>query len=203
MGQRILSKSWNERIAEALKESSDRSSVILVASWADELLRMRLESMFSKGNLKSRRDLYEGNGPFSTLSAKINAAFTAGWIESDVYHDLHKLRKIRNEFAHSIDIQSIYDEPTRDWVTTLRVPRRAYHDWGEVGFAATDDGVVIYSGERPPEAREPIHGQALLFRMAMQVLFAVLVWELKIPVDVDETGQGEIIDIPEHLKVRS
>jgi hypothetical protein len=41
------------------------------------------------------------NAPLGTFSARINSAYAMGLIQSDEFHDLNVIRKIRNEFGHS------------------------------------------------------------------------------------------------------
>jgi len=127
-------------ISDALSEESDRACVILVASWADYFLMTKLTQEFSKGNSDARSALFSSNGPFATFSGKLNASFCAGWIDRDVYHDLQVIRKLRNEFAHSIDNYTLHDEPLRSMVAKLHVPKRQYRNWGQLGAAATAGG---------------------------------------------------------------
>jgi hypothetical protein len=128
--EHVISMDFGKRVAAALSEESDRACVILVASWADHLLRIKLANEFSKGNSDARSSLFASNGPFATFSAKLNAAFCAEWIDRDVYHDLQVIRKMRNRFAHSIGNESLNDEPFPAMVASLRVPNREYYDWG-------------------------------------------------------------------------
>lgn len=71
----------------ALDKETDRSQVIISAAWMDQFLGVKLKNEFSKGNSKAREKLFSENGPFASLSAKLDAAFCAGWIDADVYHD--------------------------------------------------------------------------------------------------------------------
>ena len=131
-GKKSISIEFGKRISDALSEESDRACVILVASWVDHFLRIKLAQEFSKGNSDARAALFSSNGPFANFSAKLNAAFCADWIERDVYQDLQVIRKLRNEFAHSIDSHTLHDEPFHTMVAQLRVPKRQFHDWGQL-----------------------------------------------------------------------
>ncbi len=195
-----VSVAFSQRISEALSDESDRACVILVASWADHFLEKKLVQEFSKGNADARSGLFSSNGPFSTFSGKLNTAFCAGWIDPDVYHDLQLIRKIRNEFAHSIDNHSLCDEPFSSMAAKLRVPKRQYHDWGDLAAANTDSGVVIYSGDRPDDAKEELALGKLTFRMGASVLFAVLVANLEIPVYAGEAVGMTLLELPEHMR---
>jgi hypothetical protein len=191
---------FGKRVSDALSEKSDRACVILSASWADHFLRIKLAREFSKGNSDARSTLFSSNGPFATFSGKLNAAFCAGWIDRDVYHDLNVIRKLRNEFAHSINSHTFHDEPFPSMVSKLRVPKRQYYDWGELGAVATDSGVVLFVGERPADAKEDLEVSKITFRMGVSVLLAVLVANLGIPVDVGESIGTVRLELPEHMR---
>ncbi|MEE8410737.1 MAG: hypothetical protein V3T05_14145 [Myxococcota bacterium] len=71
------------------------------------------------------------------------------------------------------------DPECAELVAKLRVPKREYYDWGEIGAASTKEGaVIIYSGERPDEAVETLELSKLTFRMAASVIVAVVVSNL-------------------------
>lgn len=156
---------------------------------------------FSKGNAKARKALFSNNGPFATFSAKINAAFCAGWIDSDVHHDIQVIRKLRNVFAHNYNPMSLDEEENRNLIQSLRVPHRKFYDWGQLRAASIADGVVIYSGDKPPEAREELHiPGAATFRMALPLVLAVLASNLGIPFATDEEGTIAKIELLKHME---
>ena len=195
-----LSIDFGKRVSYALSQESDRACVILVASWVDHFLRIKLAQEFSKGNSDARDALFSSNGPFATFSAKLNAVFCADWIDRDLYHDLQVIRKLRNEFAHSIDSHTLHDEPFPSMISKLRVPKRQYFDWGQFGAAAIDSGVVFFTGERPAEATEDIDVSNLAFRMGASVIIAVLVANLGIPVDAGGSTGTILFELPEHMR---
>jgi len=190
-----------EAFNSSLSDESDRARVIVVACWIEEFLKVKLKNEFSKGNARARKALFSNNGPFATFSAKINAAFCAGWIDIDVHHDIQVIRKLRNIFAHSYNPVSLDDGETRNLIQSLRVPHRQFYDWGQLRAASTDDGVVIYSGDEPLEAREELHiPGAATFRMALPIVLAVLASNLGIPFATDEEGTIAMINLPNHME---
>ena len=195
-----ISADFGKCVFDALSEESDRACVILVASWTDHLLRIKLAQEFSKGNSDARDALFSSNGPFATFSAKLNAVYCADWIYGDVFHDLQLIRKLRNVLAHSIDSHTLHDEPLPAMVAKLRVPKRQYHDWGQLGVAATDNGWVLFTGERPDEAIEDLDVSKITFRMGASVIFAVLVANLGIPVDAAGSAGSVLLELPEHMR---
>ena len=103
----VIPREFLARVSEALSEESDRACVILVASWIDHFLTLKLKQEFSKGNARARKDLFSSGGPFASFSTKLKVVYCADWIERDVFHDLNVIRKLRNGFSHSIDNHSL------------------------------------------------------------------------------------------------
>lgn len=190
-----------EAFKVTLHEESDRGRVLLAIAWIDEFLKISLMNEFAQGNSRARAQLFSANGPFATFSAKLNVAFCAGWIDSDVYNDVEILRKIRNECAHDVEPVSLSAENNRHLLGQFRVPHRAFDDWGQLRAASTENGVVIYVGERPDEAKEDLYIPGnLTFGMALSVIVAVLVSDLKIPFTTGDSNEVVILSIPDYLK---
>ena len=138
------------------------------------------------------------NGPFSTFSSKLDIAFCAGWIDSDVYHDANAIRKLRNECAHRVDSVSLDTEEIRALLNALKVPDRRFSDWGEIRVAAIPDGVVFFKGDMPDEATEELClPGAFLLRMALPLVLTVLAANLGIAFHDDGSGTGQRIILDE------
>ena len=89
------------------------SWVALVAtSVVDQQLEFALLTKMRKLNRKLEDELFTGYGPLSSLSAKIALAYALELIDSPARSRLDKLRKIRNEFAHSDDMNISFADPT-------------------------------------------------------------------------------------------
>ena len=84
----------------SLIQESDRGSVLMAAAFIEDKLGYLLESYFVE-NEKICKQLLKSNGALATFSSKIDLAFLLGLIPKNIFDDLHLLRKIRNEFAHT------------------------------------------------------------------------------------------------------
>jgi DNA-binding MltR family transcriptional regulator len=88
----------------SLVEESDRGCVLVGAA----ILEKRLEDIFRhvfdhNGIARKFQDaLFDANGPLGTFSSKIKLAYSLGLIARTTYKDLDTVRRIRNDFAHSI-----------------------------------------------------------------------------------------------------
>lgn len=101
-------KKWNDfnlkrstNLLKEIEEQTDRGAVLVITAWIEEQLRAALSTKFVDSD-QSKKKAFEGNGPLSTFSAKIELAFLLGLISKQDYSDLTIIRKIRNEFAHTI-----------------------------------------------------------------------------------------------------
>ncbi len=187
-------------VYDSLKEESDRARAIVVTAWVDHILELKLKSVFCKGNSRARSKLFSSTGPFATLAAKIQAAYCAGWIDPDVYSDLEHLRKIRNVFAHKVGELSLNTEEMRKLVDGFQVSRRLFTDGGKLRAAEVEGGFVLYTGEKPEEAKAPLEIGRLRFKQAMSILIVVLLANLGLQMLAPDGSFLRIV-LPENMKL--
>ncbi len=85
-----------------LDEETDRGCALLAASHIEARLESLLQAVLVEDkNLLS--GMLTGNRPLATLSAKADLAYLMGLISKPTHRDINLIRRIRNEFAHSID----------------------------------------------------------------------------------------------------
>lgn len=95
---------------ELENSSSDRSCVIVAATYLDELLGYLFRCFLtSPSSEKEDKDLFSGFGPLSSFSSKILLSYRLGLISNYEYKTLQTIRKIRNLFAHDISKDSLLD----------------------------------------------------------------------------------------------
>lgn len=87
-------------LTRSLRDHDDRGLVLSLAAFAEEALGELLKAFMTPSEATTQ--LIEGfNAPLGTFSSRIKAAYAIGLITKDQFLDLERLRKIRNEFAHS------------------------------------------------------------------------------------------------------
>ncbi len=64
-------------------------------------------------------NLFDPDRPLGTFSAKINLAYRLGLISDDIEHAMQMIRRIRNEFAHSVEKASLSDGSHKSRVVEL------------------------------------------------------------------------------------
>jgi len=88
-------------VASLVVEGSERSAVIVGAAQLDDSLERLLLKVLKPQSHKNDR-LFGVNGPLRDTYPKINLAYRLGIIDDDVEQALQLVRKIRNDFAHSL-----------------------------------------------------------------------------------------------------
>jgi mannitol operon repressor len=116
-----ISDPYYSRLNTFLHASNDETSrgrALVAASLIDEMLDELLRSFLLDGRTTKR--LFDGaNAPLSTLSAKSLMCRSLCLISSFEFEDIELVRRIRNEFAHSV-LCSFDDEKIRDWGKKLK-----------------------------------------------------------------------------------
>lgn len=107
-----VSKSVGGFVSRLLMQG-DRTAVILGAARLDVALEAALRAIM-RHHPGGQDNLFDSERPLGTLSAKIALAFRLGVIDEDTEHALQVVRKIRNEFAHSIEDESFSLQRHRD-----------------------------------------------------------------------------------------
>ena len=94
------------------QDESDRAAAVLGPAMLDELVKELLNAIFVSRELAAK--LTGKMMPIGTFSARITLAQAIGLISDPEARDLHRMRDIRNKFAHqlhglSFDTHSIRD----------------------------------------------------------------------------------------------
>jgi hypothetical protein len=115
----VLSQKLREKLAQEFSKTfdlmsneSDRGSAIVGAAILEDALAVALSKYLIPAPT-SQDDLL--NGPAASFSMKIELAYRVGLIRSSVRKFLQRVRKVRNEFAHSpsemsFEVQSMSDK---------------------------------------------------------------------------------------------
>lgn len=87
-------------LTKSLHDLDDRGLVLSLAAFSEETLGELLKAFMTSSEASTQ--LIEGfNAPLGTFSSRIKATYAIGLITKEQFLDLERLRKIRNEFAHS------------------------------------------------------------------------------------------------------
>jgi DNA-binding MltR family transcriptional regulator len=91
-----------QRLLDIINSESadDRTCVLVLSSNLDNRLRELLKAYFISTTKTREKKIFEGTGPLSTFSARINVSYLCGLLSEAEQHDLDVIRDIRNDFAH-------------------------------------------------------------------------------------------------------
>lgn len=117
---------WMKIVDEEINVKSDRALVITIGSILDTQLESLLKSFLIKDNKRDEK-LFNNNSPLSNFSSKISMCYYLGIISKYEYEALEIIRKIRNIFAHEIEIKKLEDSQSiRDLCKILNIPEDIY-----------------------------------------------------------------------------
>lgn len=83
-----------------LRNESDRGCALVTAEMLSEALESLIASRFVEAPAVCKRMLSEGMAPLGSIAARVNIALLLGLIGKEVHDVLHRIRTIRNVFAH-------------------------------------------------------------------------------------------------------
>lgn len=104
--QKVVKMGWS------LSSESERAAVILAAAHLDAALEDLLRRLLAPhpGGVDP---MFEGDRMLGTFSAKIGFAFRLGAIDGDFEHAIQIVRRIRNDFAHQLDQETLSTDRQR------------------------------------------------------------------------------------------
>lgn len=100
MKEELTSEQLNATFVEIFKQS-DRASAVVSGGILEEILQRMIIAFFLPHS-NVRKTMFDGLTPISTFGAKIDLSYHLGLINKTEYEDLKLIKKIRNDFAHSI-----------------------------------------------------------------------------------------------------
>ncbi len=115
-------QSHHDSFRTSIKGETDRGTALVTAAFLEQCLETILRALFdaNKRKKKSVEPLFEGFGPLSSFSGKISLSYSFSLISDAMEHDLHIIRKIRNEFAHSIVTKNFADSKIGQMVSSMK-----------------------------------------------------------------------------------
>jgi hypothetical protein len=116
-----------------LEKESIRGSAIICATFVEESLSIIIKAKLAPP-IKKNDELFDGAySPLGTFSAKIDLAYRLGLIDAKDRSSFHIIRKIRNEFAHSLNEMTFESEVIVNLVKELfELNKRLLHLFGNL-----------------------------------------------------------------------
>jgi hypothetical protein len=108
--------------SEVLLNENARVTAIVGGAMIDNYLTLAILARMRPIGNTMHEDLFEGYGPLSTFSAKIDIGFAINLYNDGARHDLRIINTIRNQFAHNLYVREFTETKIRDLCFRLRAP---------------------------------------------------------------------------------
>ena len=161
-----------------LTNETDRGAALFAAAHLDERLGAVL-SAFLVADEAVAKPFFSGTGALATFSARIDMVYLVGLVPASVRRELHLVRKIRNDFAHSAKALHFNDATIASKCQALGLasfadePRSQFIQ-ATMSLAGIIDGKarLLAEGRHPrcASAQEIIPGDAETVRSALALL---------------------------------
>lgn len=102
--EQFLEKQYQDfiKFRSTLSKETDRGCALFASSYLEKALSDLIYCALAYDK-DIEKDLFSGTSPLATFSSRIKIAYYLGKISKIERRDLELIRKIRNEFAHSVD----------------------------------------------------------------------------------------------------
>jgi hypothetical protein len=132
-------------LAQVLSEfraESDRGAALLGAAYLDEKLVCLFRSRFWDDTVGW--DLLRQGGPIGTFGVRASLAHALGWIRPHSLRDLKRIQKVRDYFAHQMQVATFSDDLVRSHCMELPIAK---------DIDTFSEGMGWAKASRPPEPR--------------------------------------------------
>ena len=170
------------RIRRLLDQESDRGCVLFAASHMDHKLSILFQKILI-GNKTHLDSILAFNGPLGSFSSKTKLAYSLGILRRKEFEDIEVLRKIRNEFAHSIETLAFQDLKIKQLIRNFKLLANPDHDNPKYHFISIV-GLIFsrldYSFREATKFREPTELDSVNFKEALEMAKNIGIQELKL-----------------------
>jgi DNA-binding MltR family transcriptional regulator len=149
------SRGLDEKLTEAERaafydHASERAMAVVLAAIIENHLTDLLRLLMRREE-DIARELFHPSGPLGPFGTKIRLAYMLRIIGPEQYRDLIVVNKIRNKFAHDLNVVSFENPPVRDWLENM-------HICGIVKKMATEARERMDKGTSVDQAKDFIAG---------------------------------------------
>lgn len=112
------SKTVGEGIRQ-LEKNSDRGVAIIAASILEEHITSQIKARWCNAPTTVKRML-QPEGPLGSFGPKIDLIFLMGVVSAQAHQDMVLIKKIRNRFAHHLDVEDFESPMIKAWCFDLQ-----------------------------------------------------------------------------------
>ena len=113
-------KRFIDALNQELQSVKDHGFVLILTSIIEDLLKQAIERRLLPSPKENKDMLFDGpNSPLGSLSSRITVAYRTGVINKQMYDNLHRVRRIRNKFAHEFETSHLGSDTVNDLVKAI------------------------------------------------------------------------------------
>jgi DNA-binding MltR family transcriptional regulator len=139
MAKKSRPRLGSEKVKKYITEGDPRVSAIMAGAVVNEVLQVAIEYNLISLSKDDREALFENSGPLSTFAAQIRMGYAMGLYGKKLRDDLNVIRKMRNDFAHTLDEIVLSQPEFRNKIASLNASKGTKN--GEV----LSEGDLLYA----------------------------------------------------------
>ncbi len=167
-----IAKVFSKKLA-LLQSESDRGAVLVASSMIEEALKNLLIAKLVPSSTNDDKLFNGGNAPLGTFSSKIEMAYRLGLIRREWKELLDIFRKLRNDFAHNVEVNNFKIPKVQDKFVSLMDKDQHLRDAIKDTFIESIDSVM------PSDEAELYLKENMPVRKSFDFSFAVIVSTLE------------------------
>jgi hypothetical protein len=156
MGCMTVSQNEHNAFQATIKEieqGADRAAAVVAGAFVDEHLLIAIKTRLASHDVIAN-DMFNTSGPLGTFKSRINMGFLIRLYSERAWKELDCISKVRNLFAHKLDVRDFTSQQVRDLVSNLTLS-----DEVEFHILRLDPGVEadkryqVWLGEKSDDGR--------------------------------------------------
>ncbi|PSB85546.1 hypothetical protein C5F64_12240 [Photobacterium damselae subsp. damselae] len=156
-----------------LQSESDRGAVLVASSMIEEALKNLLIAKLVPSSTTQDPLFNGGNAPLGTFSSKIEMAYRLELIRREWKELLNIFKKLRNDFAHNVEVSNFKIPKVRDQFISLMEKDQHLRD------AIKDNFIASISNDLPLNEAELFLKENMPLRKSFDFVFAGIVSTLE------------------------
>ncbi len=144
-----------QAVLDEIDTGSHRATALVAGAFVEEHLTLLIRDRIQRDS-KMEDEMFRPGGPIGDMGIKINLGYFLGLYTKVARKELDTIRRIRNKFAHSIEMDNFNKSPVKEWCMNL-------NRWTKVkilaGSGSSKKDLTLsmeegeYKGHKPPLVR--------------------------------------------------
>jgi hypothetical protein len=105
-------------VLDEIDTGSHRATALVAAAFVEEHLTLLIRDRIQRDS-KLEDQMFRPGAPLGDMGVKINLGYFLGLYTKAAWRELDTIRRIRNAFAHTIEMTSFNESPVKDWCMNL------------------------------------------------------------------------------------